>query len=249
MNDGSILARLTDAEKRAVAIRVTGSPDGLAKVKPPRGWRPAPALPAGPAPSMRLASGFTPDLLADTLRVSGCVPGGGAFAGAEIVYREDGRPREIRAVPTGLSPECQAAAVSLLVMARPRAERPPDPVSPQMLLLNLDRDAVACADEPPSSRRPRAPGSSAKLKEPRKVRNVNPVYPSDAVAAHVTGVVILEAVISTSGCVRSAEVLTTPDPRLAWSALRAVTHWTYTPTLLDGTPVPVVMTVTVNYRN
>jgi protein TonB len=32
------------------------------------------------------------------------------------------------------------------------------------------------------------------------------------------------------------------------AALDAVRQWEYTPTLLNGTPVPVIMTVTVNFR-
>jgi periplasmic protein TonB len=38
---------------------------------------------------------------------------------------------------------------------------------------------------------------------------------------------------------------------LAWlaaAAVEAVRQWEYTPTLLEGVPVPVVMTVTVNFR-
>jgi protein TonB len=38
------------------------------------------------------------------------------------------------------------------------------------------------------------------------------------------------------------------DTRLDLAALRAVSAWAYTPTLLDGEPVPVIMTVTVNFR-
>ena len=35
---------------------------------------------------------------------------------------------------------------------------------------------------------------------------------------------------------------------LAAEALRSVVQWRYTPTLLNGVPVPVIMTVTVNFR-
>ena len=37
-------------------------------------------------------------------------------------------------------------------------------------------------------------------------------------------------------------------PLLNESALAAVRQWVYTPTLLNGVPVPVIMTVTVNFR-
>jgi TonB family protein len=245
IDDGRILAQLTDAEMRAVALRITGSPDGLAKRKGTRDRHTdASAPPAGRR--MRLASGFTPGLLADTLRVAGCAPLREGFAAGEIVYQENGRPREVHMLPTGLAPDCHGAAGTLLALALSPAEQPPDSGS-QVLLLNLDGDAVACADEPPPTRGPRAPGRRGHITEPRKLRNVNPVYPPDA--RGVAGAVVIEATIGTSGCVRSAHVLVSPDERLAWAALRAVSHWTYTPTLLDGTLVPVVMTVTVNFRS
>ena len=245
MDDSRILAKLTDAEVGSLSMRMTGAPDRLAGVRGSGARRQAAAT-AGPGRGMRMAAGFTPGLVADTLRVAGCAPDGGAFAGGDIVYVPDGRPREIRMIDTGLRPACHAAAGALLAIARPAAQRPPDPISPQTLLLNLGSDAIACADEQTSSGAPRSPGS--RIKEPRKVRHVNPVYPPDAAAMHVRGPVILEAIIGASGCVRSAEVLSAPDARLAWSALRAVSQWAYTPTLLGGAPVPVVMTVTVNYR-
>ena len=60
-------------------------------------------------------------------------------------------------------------------------------------------------------------------------------------------VVVLEGVIDRTGCVRSVEVLR-GIAALNWESIRAVSQWKYTPTLLDGRPVPVRMTITVNYR-
>ena len=37
-------------------------------------------------------------------------------------------------------------------------------------------------------------------------------------------------------------------PLLDQSAIEAVKQWVYTPTLLNGVPVPVIMTVTVNFK-
>src|SRR5262249_14032364 len=80
-----------------------------------------------------------------------------------------------------------------------------------------------------------------------KLNNVAPVYPPVARQARVEGVVILEATISTSGHVTDVKVLR-GIPLLDNAALEAVRQWTYSPTLLNGVPVPVVMTVTVNFR-
>jgi protein TonB len=37
-------------------------------------------------------------------------------------------------------------------------------------------------------------------------------------------------------------------PLLEQAAIEAVRQWVYTPTLLNGVPVPVIMTVTVNFK-
>jgi TonB family protein len=84
------------------------------------------------------------------------------------------------------------------------------------------------------------------IKAPRKIHDVKPAYPPDALAAGVQGVVILEAVIATDGTVRDARVLRS-IPALDDAALGAVRQWAFTPTLLNGVPVEVIMTVTVNF--
>ena len=83
-------------------------------------------------------------------------------------------------------------------------------------------------------------------KEPKKLKDVAPAYPEDAKAAGVQGVVIIEAVIGTDGKILEAKVLR-PVPMLEKAALEAVQQWEYTPTLLNGEPVELIMTITVNF--
>lgn len=85
-----------------------------------------------------------------------------------------------------------------------------------------------------------------RIREPTKVRHVPPVYPAIAQQARVEGVVIIEAIIGVDGRVQQARVLRS-KPLLDEAALAAVRQWIFTPTLLNGTPVPVIMTVTVNF--
>lgn len=63
----------------------------------------------------------------------------------------------------------------------------------------------------------------------------------------VQGQVTIEATISPSGCVADAKVTRSVEIPLDLAALRAVLRWRFTPTLLDEKPVPVIMTVTVNF--
>jgi periplasmic protein TonB len=85
------------------------------------------------------------------------------------------------------------------------------------------------------------------IKEPKKLKNVAPVYPDIAKQARVQGVVILECTISPQGKVTDVKVLR-GIPLLDQAAIDAVKQWVYTPTLLNGVPVPVIMTVTVNFK-
>ena len=86
-----------------------------------------------------------------------------------------------------------------------------------------------------------------KIKEPKKTKDVPPQYPDIAKQARVQGVVILECTISPQGRVSDVKILR-GIPLLNEAALTAVKQWVYSPTLLNGVPVPVIMTVTVNFR-
>jgi protein TonB len=99
-------------------------------------------------------------------------------------------------------------------------------------------------DAPPP---PQAVRVGGQIKEPKKLKHVNPAYPDIAKQARVQGVVILECTISPQGKVTDVKVLR-GIPLLDSAAIEAVKQWVYSPTLLNGVPVPVIMTVTVNFR-
>jgi len=84
------------------------------------------------------------------------------------------------------------------------------------------------------------------IQQPTQLRKVNPVYPEIARSARVQGVVILELTLDTQGFVTDARILRS-IPLLDQAAIDAVRQWQYTPTLLNGVPVPIVMTATVQF--
>jgi protein TonB len=100
------------------------------------------------------------------------------------------------------------------------------------------------AGTPPSTLPSESPG--AQPAPPTRIRNVTPIYPAMAQAARVSGAVLIEATIGPDGKVQSARVLRS-IPLLDQAALDAVRQWEYTPTLHNGEPVSVTMTVTVNF--
>jgi protein TonB len=102
----------------------------------------------------------------------------------------------------------------------------------------------------PVATRPVAPVAPVRvggaIRPPLKVHDVAPVYSPVAMAARIEGIVILEATIGIDGQVVNARILRSL-PFLDQSALDAVRQWQFTPTLLNGVPVPVLMTVTVRF--
>jgi protein TonB len=84
------------------------------------------------------------------------------------------------------------------------------------------------------------------IKPPVRTVYVAPPYPDLARAARIQGLVVVECTIDPSGRVVDARVITGP-PLLQSAALDAVRRWRYTATRLNGVPVAVLMTVTVNF--
>ena len=85
------------------------------------------------------------------------------------------------------------------------------------------------------------------IREPRKVKNVNPAYPDIARQARVQGVVILECTIGRDGRIEHVKILR-GIPLLEAAAVEAVNQWVYDPTLVNGVPARVIMTVTVHFQ-
>ena len=103
----------------------------------------------------------------------------------------------------------------------------------------------APAEEPAVPKGPVRVGGQ--VKAPRKLKDVAPRYTDLAREARLSSVVILEAVIGTDGRVDRVKVLR-GHPLLNDAAIAAVKQWVYSPTTLNGTAVPVIMTVTVNFK-
>lgn len=85
------------------------------------------------------------------------------------------------------------------------------------------------------------------IKAPKLVREVRPEYPMLAQQARVQGFVILEARVGADGAVQSARVIRS-IPLLDEAAMVAVQQWRYHPLLLNGQPMPFVLTVTVVFK-
>lgn len=97
---------------------------------------------------------------------------------------------------------------------------------------------------PPPPAKPRRVGGD--LQAPALIRRVEPAYPGVAVAAKVTGTVILEATVNEAGAVTDVNVLRSII-LLDQAAIKAVKQWRYEPLMLNGQPVPFILVVTLTF--
>jgi TonB family protein len=87
------------------------------------------------------------------------------------------------------------------------------------------------------------------IKPPAMLKRVEPEYPLLAKAAKQQGPVYISAIVGTDGHVREAEVTGgAPFPALHEAALAAVRQWQYAPTLVDGVPVEVQLSMQVFFK-
>jgi TonB family protein len=170
-------------------------------------------------------------------------------SGSEIVPQGGSCPRTCASLdgeaPPALLPPPTPAPRPNVTSSTPR----PRP-APRAATANRPTAAPAAAPvvtsppEPPAPPQPMRVGGE--VREPRRLKAVKPTYPAIARQARVQGIVILECTISAQGRVADVRVLRS-IPLLDQAAIDAVKQWEYEPTLLNGVPVPVIMTVTVNF--
>jgi TonB family protein len=172
------------------------------------------------------------------------------------------------AVALALNPQYADAMVYRNLLLREKAEITSDPAERARLISEADSwfskaiaaraenlangvaagVGIGAAPPPQPPAPPPAPAQriGSQVAQANLVRRVAPVYPPLARAAQVQGVVLLETSIDKTGRVADVSVLS-GHPLLNDAAVQAVQQWTYQPVLLNGQPVDVVTTVTVNF--
>ena len=103
-----------------------------------------------------------------------------------------------------------------------------------------------------ASPKPPAPATEtgyvrSNIQEPRLTKSEPPEYPELAKSTQVSGDVVLDAVIDAAGNVKGVRVISGP-PLLQKAAVDALRQWKYEPARLDGRPIAVHLTVTINFR-
>ena len=81
----------------------------------------------------------------------------------------------------------------------------------------------------------------------RAISQPKPVYPQAALNTRIQGSVVLTATIGTDGAIKKLRVVKGP-PFLTGAALDAVKKWRYQPYYLNGVPVEIESTITLNFK-
>jgi TonB family protein len=111
------------------------------------------------------------------------------------------------------------------------------------------RVLIGLAPPPPPPPAPEPPGRirvGGNVQAMKIVTQPRPMYPADAKAARIQGVVKLLAIIGKDGGVQNLTVIS-GHPLLVPAAMQAVQHWVYQPTLLNGDPTEVETEIDVNF--
>jgi periplasmic protein TonB len=136
----------------------------------------------------------------------------------------------------GVSTGDLAGLVTSVLNQFSRVTPPPRPAEPQ----------ISQPVKPAATALPIRINVGGDVKMARIIRRVDPIYPSLAREARISGTVELTGVIGVDGHIRELQAIK-GHPLLARAALEAVRQWIYEPTLLNGRPVEVIAPITVNF--
>ena len=195
-----------------------------------------------PAGLVQLLSGInsrSADLFAQVPSVALSYKGGGRGPGGEIPFdRAEAREVEMaaRTAERLANPGSAGTASGVTFMINGVPVDVPSPSS--------SRTASAGATAPTANAPVRVGGN---IRMPRRIVDAAPVMPEVARQAGIRGVVILEITIGTDGRVTDVKVLRSVQ-LLDQAAIDTAYQWRYEPTTLNGAPVPVIMTATVNFQ-
>ena len=166
-----------------------------------------------------------------------------------------GRVQTLDATRVGSSPGCVKALDALLRLSLASPEDISSPLATTDLLVVKPGGRSVCADEdavlnvPRVSTYPRRAGGE--IKPPKVAKRVEPRFPESARQAMGGGsvLVIAEAIITKTGCVRDIRLLLqSPWPELNTAAVLALSEWKFKPGTLNGAPVDVIFNLTVNFK-
>jgi protein TonB len=138
-------------------------------------------------------------------------------------------------------------------MSRPRNAQEDGAEAPSISSGNSDANAGGLDSglSTGNGKQPAAPETplpvGGDVKSAKLISSVSPIYPILAKNQHVSGDVRVDALIDANGRVTTMKVISGPA-LLHQAAMDALSKWKYQPAALDGKPVPMHLTVTLQFR-
>lgn len=186
-----------------------------------------------------------------TGRDSRAASGSNGLNGASMVATSDSKPSEV--VPA----EEKKPVLGAVHLAAPKVSQKKNAqngVAPDAGI-SLDSGVPEADDAGASlgvtSKQPAAPAApvvvGGDVKQAKLISSVAPVYPALAKAQHISGDVTVDALIDANGRVTTMKVISGPT-LLHQAAMDALKQWKYQPAILDGKPVPMHLSVTLQFR-
>lgn len=158
-----------------------------------------------------------------------------------------------------VEPAIKKPSLGIVHLAKPKISRSPNVLSNSAIEPTFGLSGGTGSAEENSlggnfantTRQPAAPVAPAAVggdvKPARMISSVPPNYPALAKAQHVAGSVRVDALIDDHGRVTTMKVVSGPS-LLHQAAMDALRQWKYLPATLDGKPVPMHLTVTIQFR-
>jgi TonB family protein len=234
------------AQPLSEPVSQPGSPNSTASPEPPSRSNTAPvsSIPASSPPVTRPpANPQAVPVTRDKTR------GGGNTIPAAATERISRSPEEAEPKKPALG-EVHLASPT---MSRPAAAKDDDAEAPTISSGNTDSNAGGLDSglSTGNGKQPAAPEVplpvGGDVKPAQLISHASPIYPALAKNQHVSGNVLVDALIDANGRVTSMKVISGPT-LLHQAAMDAVRQWKYQPATLDGKPVAMHLTVTVQFR-
>jgi protein TonB len=143
----------------------------------------------------------------------------------------------------GTNPALAENNPALSTRELPPSLHPPDAGKPAAMAAILGAPAPAPVLAAPS----RPVRVSEGVVRGRAISQPKPVYPPAALRAGIQGSVVLSATIGTDGAIKTVEVIR-GNAFLKEAAVEAVKKWRYQPYYLNGVPVEIESTITLNFK-
>jgi Gram-negative bacterial TonB protein C-terminal len=194
------------------------------------------------AVTMRTPPGLAAQVLPSTLTAARCTGHRDTIASALIMYAASGRPTRIELNVGGLSAACRDA---LSAIARISLDEPNSGGQPQTVIVPMTPEFVSCVAQADANVEPHP--TSAAVTVPTLTKQVRPEYTRAAMDRRAEGAEELDAILSSTGCVQYVEVTRELDPDLDRQGIIAVLQWRFRPAMLEGTPVPVLISVELTF--